>query len=366
MPPVVSGDLGRTLRYPAGDPILAVAFFAGMAYRADIDFSSIPLFPIPGPQRPTTMYPLFRFLKISCLLAACTLLLPGFSGAEQPLPRFFVMGHGSLHLENLRNHRAATVNLLNKDGSFNEEDFNKVDWLFDFPTAEKGEHISPRLLFMLSYFVDRMAPGALVHIESAYRSPEYNQRIRDKGNNAARTSTHQDGMALDFWLAGVDGKQLWETIREKHCGGVGHYGGRVVHLDAGRPRFWEAATSGALSPEPDYNRKLYLSTEFDRYRSGERIRLGFSNLSSFDFGVSPTIEIVHADQAAAPVATVRPDQAGRDDCLRIGDRRAARSLTAALPAHLPPGRYALKVGFCAKPFAQMPSETVSNPIELVP
>ena len=306
------------------------------------------------------------FLTSVCMLATSTLLPAGLSHAAQQPGRFFLMGSGALHLKNLRNNREAKVNLLNQDGSFNKQAFDKVDWVFDFPTAEKGEHISPRLLLMLSYFVDRMAPGKAVNIESAYRSPEYNQRLREGGGNVARTSTHQEGMALDFWLPGVGGKRLWQTIKAKNCGGVGYYGGKSVHLDAGRPRFWEAATSGTRSGEPDHNRNLYLSTEFDRYRPNERIRLALSSLSDFDFGVHPVIQIFRADNAAAPVTGIRLNRSDENDCLRIGDRKTARSLSALIPAYLPPGRYAIKMQFCEKPFEQMPSEIVSNPVELVP
>jgi Uncharacterized protein conserved in bacteria len=310
---------------------------------------------------------LLRFSKSAYILASI-LLFAGFTHADQQPNRFFLMGSGSLHLKNLRNNREAKVNLLNKDGSFNTEAFSKVDVVFDFPAAETGEHVSARLLFMLSYFVDRMAPGKVVHIESAYRSPEYNQRIRENGNNVARTSTHQDGIALDFWLPGVSGKRLWKTIKAKNCGGVGHYGGKIVHLDAGRPRFWEAATSGTRSKEPDYNRNLYLSTEFDRYRPKEPIRLAFSGLSNFDFGVHPVIQIFHADTPAAsatPITGIRLNHTDENDCIRIGNRKASRFLTTSMPAYLPPGRYTIKMGFCEKPFEQMPSEAVSNPIELV-
>jgi len=287
--------------------------------------------------------------------------------AEQSPPgRFFVMGSGVLHLKNLRNNRETKVNLLNQNGSFNEEAFNKVDWVFDFPTEEKGEHISPRLLFMLSYFVDRLAPGKTVNIESAYRSPEYNNQIREQGNNAAQTSTHQDGMALDFWLPGVDGKRLWQTIRAKKCGGIGHYGGKTVHLDAGKPRFWEAATSGTRSKEPDNNRHLYLSTDFDRYKPKDRIRLSFSSLSNYDFGVHPVAQLFRTDDMQNPVSGIRIDFKGEVDCLRISDRKASRFLTASLPAYLPPGNYTIKMEFCEKPFEQMPSETLSNTIELRP
>jgi uncharacterized protein YcbK (DUF882 family) len=312
------------------------------------------------------MHSFFRFVNFAIILIACTLMAtdPAIAGPQPG--RFFLMGSGNMHLKNLRNNREAKVSLLNKDGSFNEEAFDKVDWVFDFPAAERGEHISPRLLFMLSYFADRLAPGKTINIESAYRSPEYNQQIRENGNNAARTSAHQDGMALDFWLQGVSGKKIWRTIKEKNCCGIGHYGGKTVHLDAGRPRFWEAATSGTRTKEPDYNRHLYLSTDFDRYRPKERVRLAFSSLSSFDFGVHPVAQVFRADDPRTPVTGIRLNHTAENDCLRIGDRKTSRSLVASLPAYLPAGRYTIKMEFCEKPYEQMPSEVVSNPIELMP
>ncbi len=170
-----------------------------------------------------TMPSFIRFLSLSLFSVVLSLSFSNQTGAaEQPQGRYFLMGSGTMHLKNLRNNREAKVNLLNPDKSFNEEAFNKVDWVFDFPTEEKGEHISPRLLFMLSYFADRLAPKKTINIESAYRSPEYNNKIREQGNNAAQTSTHQDGLALDFWLQGVSGKQIWKTIRAKNCCGIGH------------------------------------------------------------------------------------------------------------------------------------------------
>lgn len=312
------------------------------------------------------MHALSRTITCLFLAFACSFLTTPTLQAGQEQDRFFLMGSGVMQLKNHRNNREAKVSLLNKDGSLNEEALNKVDWVFDYPTAEIGGHISPRLLFMLSYFADRLAPGKTIHIESAYRNPEYNHKIREQGNNVARTSTHQDGLALDFWLPGVDGKRLWKTIKAKNCCGVGHYGGKVVHLDAGRPRFWEASTSGTRAKEPDYNRNLYLSTEFDRYRMKEQVRLSFSGLSSFDFGVHPVAQVFRAEDPQTPVTGLRLNHQDENDCLRIGDRKTARSLTALLPAYLPKGRYTIKMEFCEKPFEQMPSQAVSNPIELIP
>jgi uncharacterized protein YcbK (DUF882 family) len=301
---------------------------------------------------------LFVFIFLFCSCCSNT------ANAELSHGRFFIMGSGRMHLKNLRNNREANVQLLNADGSFNESDFNTVDWVFGYPTKEKGEHISPRLLFMLSYFAERMAPGKTINIESAYRSPEYNDAIRAQGNNAARTSAHIDGMALDFWLEGVDGKKLWETIRARNCGGIGHYGGKTVHFDAGRPRFWEAATSGTRRKEPDENRHLYLTTGYDRYAPAEKVRLALSSLSSFNFGVQPVIEVFRSGNHEQPLATLPIDQVDGSSCQMIGTRKASRFLTATLPAKIPAGRYQLKLSFCNRPFARMPEEAFSNPIEI--
>lgn len=279
--------------------------------------------------------------------------------------RFFWMGSGDLHLKNLRNGKEATVELLAPDGSISEAALTEVDRVFGFPTSEKGEHISPRLLFMLSYFSDLVAPGRMIIIESGYRSPDYNDKIRKKGANAARTSTHIDGMALDFRIAGVDGKGLWQTVREKDCCGVGHYGGEIIHLDAGRPRFWEAATSGTGKKEPDYNRHIYLSTDYDRYKPSDAVRLSLSGISTFGFGIRPTVHLHDRSNAAAPAALLQIAAPEQSDCLKIDDRRKSRFLTSTLPSEMAAGRYTIELEFCEKPFSQMPAVIFSHEIEVL-
>jgi len=303
-------------------------------------------------------------MPAALLLFVVVILACSISRAEQEAARFFLMGSGKLHLKNLRNREAAQVSLLNADGSFNDEAFNQVDRVFGYPTTEKGDHISPRLLFMLSYFADRVAPGRLITIESGYRSPDYNDKLRQKGANAARTSTHIDAMALDFRIEGVDGKKLWEIVRATNCCGVGHYGGDIIHLDAGRPRFWEAGTSGTGSKEPDYNRHIYLSTDFDRYPRQAPIRLTLSGVSTFGFGVDPEAFLYGVNGSEMPVARMRIAGEGSTDCRIIADRKTARILPTVLPSGLPTGRYRIKLQFCKKPFAQMPAQVLTREIEL--
>ncbi len=298
------------------------------------------------------------------LLTLLSLFYVEFSRAELA-DRYFLMGSGKLYLKNLRNNQEAQVELLDESGLINEAALSVVDDVFGFPTNEKGEHISLRMLFMLSYFADQVAPGSRINIESAYRSPEYNDKIRKGGANAAKTSTHIDGLALDFWIEGVDGKALWEMVRQRDCCGVGHYGGKTIHLDAGRPRFWEAATSGTKRKEPDYNRHLYLATEFDRYTPGEELRLSLSGISTFDFGIATTVKIYTVDEPVrliSQAALIAPPEA---DCLMIDNRKATRFLYFSVPASLAAGRYKVQLEFCQKPFEKMPDKALSNEIEVV-
>lgn len=278
--------------------------------------------------------------------------------------RFFLMGDGRLHIKNMKTGLEASVSLLNPDNSLNWEGFNRIDEVFGFPTEEKGENISPRLLFMLDHFSDLVAPGKVIQMVSAYRSPEYNNALRDGGGNVARTSLHLDGMALDFSIEGVDGRLLWELIRSKDCCGVGHYGGATLHLDSGRPRFWEAATSGTRTAESERNRKIYLSSDFDRYRPGDSIRLSFSSVSDFGFGIRPFASISTDSQNPVQVATAPVAQTHAADCILIPDRKASRFISLTLPDSLPAGRYRLGLTFCQRPFEEMPEAALSNVIEV--
>jgi uncharacterized protein YcbK (DUF882 family) len=308
--------------------------------------------------------------RFSLWMGAVALALSGFVfvsfilAQENPVP-FFLMGNGKIHLKNIQTGQEAKVDLLNPDGSLNEKSLSAVDLVFGFPSLEMGDHISPRLLFMLDYFSDLAAQGKPILLNSGYRNPAYNQKLKNAGGNVAKTSTHIDGLAIDFSIEGVRGKDLWELIRQKDCCGVGHYGGEVVHLDSARPRFWEAATSKVTTGESDYNRRIYLSTEFDRYRPGQRTRLYFSSVSDFGFGIRP--KALLTQEVECSFKTQELNIAGPDglECIPIPDRKASRFIYLNLPENLDPGKYRIQLDFCQRPFEQMPAKIISNPIEIV-
>jgi len=283
---------------------------------------------------------------------------------SKPSP-FFLMGDGRIHIKNVHNEKEATVVLLQPDGSINEAAFDQIDAVFGFSAQENGEHISPRLIFMLNYFSNLVAPNRTIFLTSGYRSPEYNAGLRKAGGIVAKTSTHMDGLALDFYIEGIKGKELWEIIRQKNCGGVGHYGGKEVHLDAARPRFWEAATSKVTTNESDYNRRMVLSSDFDRYRPGQALKLSLSSVSDFGFGIRRKGFLMMVSEENHPPTEFELQTVEASDCLLIKDRRASRFINLTLPQNIKEGRYRIHLDFCQRPFEQMPLTILSNEIEIL-
>jgi uncharacterized protein YcbK (DUF882 family) len=298
-------------------------------------------------------------------LIVCLLGYAHGQAAEAPAKsRYFLSGDGRLHIKNAKSGKEANVSLLNPDGSLNEMGIAGVDEVFDLTARVGAEHISLRLLFMLDHFSDRVAPGRTINLASGYRSPEYNSRLRNAGGNVASTSLHMDGMALDFNIDGVNGKELWRIIKDADCCGVGHYGGANVHLDSARPRFWEAATSKVRTKESEHNRRIYLATDFDRYRAGDAMRLSLVSISDFGFGVARVAYLVRDKEGEEVVGPVRLSAPGDDLCIAVNERDAARSILSSLPDKAARGRYRIRLDFCRRPFESMPARVVSNEVEI--
>lgn len=86
--------------------------------------------------------------------------------------------------------------------------------------------VDEKLLTLLERI--RAHVGAPVHINSGYRSPEYNARLK----NASPRSQHCNGKAADIWVEGVTPKQIAE-IAECYLGssgGIGIYK-KFTHVD---------------------------------------------------------------------------------------------------------------------------------------
>jgi uncharacterized protein YcbK (DUF882 family) len=312
----------------------------------------------------------FVLILISCFSA--------YAAEKQP---FFLIGDGKLHIQNTHNGKVADVIYL-QNGQFDMAAISKIDQVFGYPAGSLNEHVSYRTIAMLDYFSDKFAAGKLIKLTSGYRSPKYNKNLRSQGKTVAKTSTHIDGMALDFYLDGVDGKMMWETIRHMDCCGAGHYGGRTIHLDSGRPRFWQSGTSKVRTNASDFNRYIYLSTEYDRYAKESKMRLFFTSISDFGFGMKQKLKVlkivsekkIDGDKIEEEKTKVvgnlelQPNQNESDEktpkCMMVTKRKDARFLAAKLIKKLKPGRYRVQINFCNKVAKEMPDQAVSNVIEV--
>lgn len=285
--------------------------------------------------------------------------------------RFFLSGDCHIRIYNTHNLRLADVQLCNGLGLLQDDAFLQVDNVFGFPSAEKGENISRRMIVYLDHFADQVDPNVIIQMISGYRSPNYNQNLRDRGGMAAKTSTHMDGMAIDFTFKGMNAKEMWGKIRHEDCCGIGYYHGNTLHLDAGRPRFWTTETSKVRTDASEHNRFIYLSTEYDRYRPGETCRLFFTSMSDFGFGVPTEIELVDENNAgkktislSVRMKTENGETAPAKSCSIVQSRAGARFLFATLPEKAL-GRFRIRVSFCQKTAELMPDFVLSNPIEIV-
>lgn len=77
--------------------------------------------------------------------------------------------------------------------------------------------VDERLLTLLERI--RAHVGKPIHVNSGYRSPEYNARLK----NASPYSYHCYGMAADIWVEGVTPQQIAE-IAECYLGSSGGIG----------------------------------------------------------------------------------------------------------------------------------------------
>ena len=103
--------------------------------------------------------------------------------------------------------------------------------------------MSLRLIEVLSH-VQKMAGGHPLVLLSGYRSSDYNKALKDQGKQVAGGSMHTEGLAADLAFPRPQLPKLWHQVRDLDCCGAGYYAKEgFLHVDVGRPGFWEATTS---------------------------------------------------------------------------------------------------------------------------
>jgi uncharacterized protein YcbK (DUF882 family) len=148
---------------------------------------------------------------------------------------------GKLNLRNLAS--GERIALSYNGGSLSAADQKAFDRVMRDKSG-RSTKMSPKLLAILSKIQARY-PGKTISIVSGYRSPQYNAELRRASmkrnggkSGVAKNSRHTHADAADIIVEGVSVKALNAFARSLKMGGVGHYPGDWVHVDAGRVRYW--------------------------------------------------------------------------------------------------------------------------------
>ena len=280
--------------------------------------------------------------------------------------RFFLEGDGKLALRSDKSGILVSGHYRNADGSYNRAYLDQINRLFGMP-AELKEDISLRTIAFVDYLQDKYAPGKTLRLLSGYRSPKFNASLRQKGRLAARTSYHIQGMAADLIFPGVDSKAMWEYARQLMYGGVGYYDGKSVHIDSGKPRFWTSVSALPKVDEPPQNKNIYLSVDYDRYKPGDTMRLFFSGVSEYPFGVSSEWVLKKKDHSVQKVTPILADskKVTPNGCYPMDSRLDSRFLSWQIPTDVRKGEsFTLEVPFCDPVTPQMPEKLISRPFEI--
>jgi uncharacterized protein YcbK (DUF882 family) len=297
--------------------------------------------------------------RASCYSAVALFLLCSLTAGAAPSGRFLIEGDGKVDLINKKTGAGGPITYRTPGGDYPESAQRRINQIFGVP-PNASEGIAIRLTALLDYLQDHLNGGRIT-IVSGYRSPTYNEGLRQKGRLVARTSMHVEGMAADIEIEGVEGKRLWEFVRGLDCCGAGYYHTKMIHVDVGPSRFWDETSTKVEQDLGARNKLILLRTEWDLYRPGEEVRMTLGRITDYPIGIRRDGQLVQAGQE---VVGVRLEN-GRTDCLLIRNRSAARSLAWKIPKGIAPKEKArIRISFCQRRFPEMPEGIDSNPISI--
>jgi len=123
------------------------------------------------------------------------------------------------------------------NGSYNQAGLAKIFHILRSPDGQ--EHpIDTKVIEFIDDIQDHFG-ARTVEIISGYRSPGYNQGLKNEGRRVARESLHMEGRAIDFHLDEVSEEAIRNYAVGLGCGGLGFYPGfDFIHVDTGPTRTW--------------------------------------------------------------------------------------------------------------------------------
>ena len=274
-------------------------------------------------------------------------------------PRFYFSGDGVLRLRHAHFDEMLSLRYRDAAGRYDPQALARIEHLFRSRADGKQGQVSLRLVELLDWFEDHYHPSQLTLV-SGYRSPEFNQALRDGGRRVAQASLHTEGMAADVQPAGLNLRRLWNRLRAQQIGGVGLYQSEAfLHLDTGRPRFWEAATSGVDQTPAKENAKLFARTDFDRYATLDGAVIRLHSVTALP------IRIRREAHIGSQTITVAPRDAAAvadGDCWLIDTPAERYELIVTTPLPPPSARTPIRLATCPPRIGATPAEVLTNPV----
>jgi uncharacterized protein YcbK (DUF882 family) len=300
---------------------------------------------------------------------AVFLSLAALSRAED-LSRFFFEGNGRLVLRHAHFDTTLDVRYRRTDGSYDPAALKQIAHFFRSREDGREAPISLRLIELLSYIQNRYHPRQMILL-SGFRSPAFNADLRNAGGAVAQASLHTEAMAADITFTGLDMARLWRQLRDLGTGGVGYYrANKFLHIDTGPPRFWEATTSRVSENLSADNARIFLRTDFDRYRDLSGAMCTMHSVTAYPVMISTHAKVAGADEASITIEPAAGTTANADGCFALSspDAREFRVkstlLTSSHGAVRDQSRIVLST--CEPRIGKTPAEITSNPIEIRP
>lgn len=286
------------------------------------------------------------------LLAAAVVVTP---------PRFFIAGDGQLTIMNAHTDERVAGQYRGPDRRYDPATLRRISHVFRSRGDDQEIPVSLRLIEILSH-LQRMTGGKPLVLLSGYRSTDYNQALKQRGGKVAGGSMHTEGLAADLAFPRPELPGLWQQVRGLDCCGAGMYAKEgFMHIDVGRPRFWEPSTSRVDENLSAGNARLLARTEFDRYAPGETITVTVHALTVPPVRIDTRAHLVPERGDPVSVAVVG-DLPERDGCLELG--ASCTPVRVTPPPAVPQGRAKLVLATCTPRVERTPTTIETNPLEI--
>jgi uncharacterized protein YcbK (DUF882 family) len=269
------------------------------------------------------------------------------------------MGEGRLALVNPHTGARVDVRYRRADGTYDDVALAAIRRAFRSEGDDGPGKASLRLVETLGWLSGAAAVRPLT-LMSGYRSPAYNESLRASGARAAGGSLHTEGLAADVALPRKDLKRLWLRIRAMECCGAGYYAKEgFLHVDVGRPRFWEPQTSRVEENLSAGNARLFARTEFDRYARDEQIVVALHSLTVPPVRIATDATWV-PERGERRTVALHAEKPPRDGCVDVTESGG----TVTADGIASPGRGRLVLATCAPRTERTPEHVESNDVEV--